>query len=487
MMATRRPVGAARRGKTAVLACLFGLVGLLAAVFVGGGSSAVANPIVSGPITGGTHGFPFMSSALDLSQYGYTEEEYFLEGTATHNQPASALTSDGIWMVTSGPDSAAFKTRILVRKPVDARQFNGIVILEWLNVTAGFDFTGDWFHTRFNRMNDGFAYIGVSAQRVGVNFLKNWETGASARYASLNHPGDSFSYDIYSQVAEAIRHPQAVNPLAGLNVKYLVADGLSQSASRLLTYYNAVQPRERLFDAFFVHSRGGTGAALTQAPQAAVPSPPALWFRTDEPTPVLLLETETDVQGLGYFPARQPDSATFRDWEVAAAAHADAFWQDTQLPDSTKSGVPFFVTCSPPINAGLTHHWVMDAADMAIKRWLETGTPPTSAPRFQVNPGPPATLVRDALGNVVGGIRLPDVEAPLAAHSGITTSTNGFCSLYGQTAPFSDAQIMALYPNHGSYVSKYKQAANDAAKQGFLLKSAAQELTTAAAQSDIGK
>jgi hypothetical protein len=246
-----------------------------------------------------------------------------------------------------------------------------------------------------------------------------------------------------------------------------------------------VQPREGLFDAFFVHSRSGSASVLTQAPQAAVPAPPALRFRTDTPTPLLLLQTETDVPG--YFAARQPDSSIFRDWEVAAAAHADAFWQDTQLPDSTKSGVPFFVTCDPPINAGLTHHWVMDAADMAIRRWLETGTPPTSAPRFDANPGPPVTLARDALGNVIGGIRLPDVEAPLAAHSGFTTSTNGFCGLYGQTIPFTAAQIAALYPDHGSYVSKYKHAANDAVKQGFLLKSAAQKLTTAAAHSDIGK
>src|SRR3546814_9816810 len=56
------------------------------------------------------------------------------------------------------------------------------------------------------------------------------------RYASLVHPGDSFSYDIYAQAAQAVRHPQDVAPLGELQVQRVIAAGESQSATRLMTF-----------------------------------------------------------------------------------------------------------------------------------------------------------------------------------------------------------------------------------------------------------
>ena len=40
-------------------------------------------------------------------------------------------------------------------------------------------------------------------------------------------------------------------------------------------------------------------------------------------------------------------------------------------------------------------------------------------PRVEMRPGEPRPeVVRDDYGNALGGIRLPDLEAPSAAHSG---------------------------------------------------------------------
>ena len=36
------------------------------------------------------------------------------------------------------------------------------------------------------------------------------------RYGDLHHPGDAYAYDIYTQVARALRDPGAVDPLDGL-------------------------------------------------------------------------------------------------------------------------------------------------------------------------------------------------------------------------------------------------------------------------------
>ena len=80
-----------------------------------------------------------------------------------------------------------------------------------------------------------------------------------ARYGSLEHPGDGFSFDIFTQVARAVR---AGRGLGGLQPQRLIAAGESQSAFALVTYYNGVQPLTHAFDGFFVHSRGAVGLPL---------------------------------------------------------------------------------------------------------------------------------------------------------------------------------------------------------------------------------
>ena len=90
----------------------------------------------------------------------------------------------------------------------------------------------------------------VSAQR---------KPGDPVRYAALSHPGDSFSYDIFSQAGQAIRDNAALM-LGGLTLHKLIAAGESQSAARLVTYIDAVQPLVHVYDGFLVHSRLATGA-----------------------------------------------------------------------------------------------------------------------------------------------------------------------------------------------------------------------------------
>ena len=74
--------------------------------------AVVPNPVVTGPVAGGVHGTPLMASLFDLATWGYLEQEFFAEGTAT--------------AYTQGPQTtAAYKTRVLVRRPVDPLRFNG--------------------------------------------------------------------------------------------------------------------------------------------------------------------------------------------------------------------------------------------------------------------------------------------------------------------------------------------------------------------------
>ena len=97
---------------------------------------------VTGPVSGGRDTITLASTAFDLEDVGYRDAEYFVEGTATSYTSSAPLTSDGAWDVEPG-ETADFKTRIVVRTPPKA-EFNGTVILEWLNVSGGLDAAADW-------------------------------------------------------------------------------------------------------------------------------------------------------------------------------------------------------------------------------------------------------------------------------------------------------------------------------------------------------
>jgi hypothetical protein len=464
---------------------------------------SVPSPDIEGPVTGGS-GAPFIASTtFDLAQVGYSEAEYFISGTATAYTNVGSLTADGEWTVTTG-DIAAYKTRILVYRPSDRTKFNGTVLVEWLNVSGGLDAAPDWLSAHTELIREGCAWVGVSAQYVGV------EGGSSIlglpvtplkmadpeRYGSLVHPGDSFSYDIFSQAAQAIRRPAAgISPVGDLKTGTVIAAGESQSAFRMVTYINAVHPLADIYDGFLVHSRGGNtiaAAPLSEPPEPSISVPGSAQIRSDLDVPVLTFETETDLTFLSYYSARQADSDRFRLWEVAGTAHADAYMLaigSTDLgnsPDAatlvlTSNPVPG-ITCRTPINSG-PQHFVLNAAIAALIQWVRQGTPPPHAPLLDVTG---TKIVRDAHGNALGGIRTPQVDVPIATLSGEGQTGSVLCLLFGTTKPFDAATLAALYPDHNAYVSAFDNATDGAVSAGFILPQDAELLKTAAASSAVG-
>jgi hypothetical protein len=158
-----------------------------------------------------------------------------MTGTAQAYANVGELGEDGEWAATLAGITAAYKTRILVYRPIDSQQFNGTVIVEWFNVSGGLDAAPDWTSIHTELIREGYAWVGVSAQRVGIEggggpFNLSLKAVDSARYGSLKHPGDSFSYDIFSQAAQAVLDPQGIDPLGGLRPARMIAVGESQSA-----------------------------------------------------------------------------------------------------------------------------------------------------------------------------------------------------------------------------------------------------------------
>jgi hypothetical protein len=464
----------------------------------------VPSPTIEGPITSPGSAFVGGTTSFDLAQVGYEQAEYFIAGTASAYVNTAPLGTDGVWSVEPG-ETAAYKTRIVVYRPSNPKKFNGTVFVEWLNVSGGVDAGPDWTQGHVEMIRQGAAWVGISAQYVGVEGgpplvgvislpLKDVDP---ARYGSLHHPGDSFSLDMFSQAGEAIRSPLGPNPLGTLEPKRVIAVGESQSAFKLTQYVNAVHPIAQVYDGYLIHSRGGLGGIpLSQAPQPVIVPPGQAIIREDVDVPVLVFETESDVTFLQYFSARQEDSRHVRLWEVAGTAHYDTYGLmvgTTDLgasPDTAAivfgltAPIPGLIECDLPINSG-PQHYVLNAALAKLVRWVKSGKAPKRAPRLDASAGPPVTIGVDQHGNAQGGIRTPWVDAPIATFTGQQAGSL-LCMLFGTTTPFDEAMLASLYPTHRSFTKAYAKSLKRAVRKGWILKPDAKLIKRWAADSDIG-
>ena len=441
------------------------LIALAALSWAATAAAQVPTPTLIGPIPQNvapgdpSHDYTFFTTVEDLSDFGYVEQEYFIQGTANrYNTPALATGS----VLSSGH---SYKTRVVVRRPVDRHKSNGVVLFEWQNVSAGYEIDAHWGPSWQHFVQNGYTWVGISAQRVGVHGstvpllagrgLRQW---SPIRYGTLDVTAggtvldDSLSYDIFAQTAQAVLHPPSggADPLGGIRVKEAIAVGASQSAGRLTTYYNSIQPLHQLFDSFYLLVGGGP-------------------FRTDLDVKLMRYLSETDVLRAGPV-IRQADSARLRTYEVAGSAHSSLISDQYRTPIVTRDfgEVVLPATCDlPPFSHVPGFHVINQQYDL-LKRWTRFDFAPPTAPQLEFDTATPPQLVRDEFGIVVGGIRLPAVDAPIALNSGVNSGASPFCVLYGTNQPFSDEQVQELYPTHLDYVKAVNRSALAALLDGFI-------------------
>jgi hypothetical protein len=462
-------------------------------------------------------GRPALSlGSFDLSTLHYVVQEYSLSGDAVSFQAVGMQGNDGRWNVETDKRSP-FTTRLVVIRPEDSGKFNGTVIVEWLNVSAGADVSPDWSYTHRELIRQGYAYVGVSAQKAGIDGggmiagisgLLPLKKADPQRYAQLDHPGDAFAYDIYTQAARAIRHSRDTSLLGPLIPKHVLATGESQSAGFLTTYVNAIEPIAKSFDGFLIHSRFGSGAPLegnyipnassTGVKQVRIDG---LQIRTDAHKPVLVFISETDLMFPGgYLSARQPDNDHLRVWEVAGTAHGDTYVLGVSAVDSGSASIQTLARAYEPsnnvmgvplaqlMNSAPQHHYAMQAALAALNRWVVAGQAPPHGQRLNVNQSGVPQLVLDENGNATGGIRSPWVDVPTARLSGLVSglgrTPRGLGDLLGVTEPFNAAKFSALYPGgQPEYVGKFNASLKSAIAAGFILPADEAEIKALAAYS----
>jgi Alpha/beta hydrolase domain len=435
--------------------------------------------------------------AFDIDSVGYVAEEFFISGTASSYAPAAELSPDGRWDVkTSG--TADYTTRIVALTPADQAQFNGTVLVEWLNVSGGIDAPAVWMMAHREIVRAGYTYVTVSAQKVGVDggasllgIDMSLKSQDPTRYASLSHPGDAFSYDIFSQIGRLARNADG-GMLRGLSPKHVVAVGESQSAMFLTSYLNAVDPLARVYDGFLVHSRFGGAAPLDDSSifdEAQTDTPQAVAFRPDLRVPLVTIITETDLLGgvrHGYYFARQPDNQWLRVWEIAGAAHADNYTIQVAPIDDGSAPLDAIVAAYRPtnmlmgqqlghyINFAPQHHYVVQAALAALNTWVRTGEPAPTAPPIEVRETDQPEAILDPNGLARGGVRTPWVDVPVARTSGLGALAADMASImaaiFGSGEPFDAETLRRLYPGGPTeYLERFTAALDTSIQSGFIL------------------
>lgn len=456
------------RAKQVLLAAIMlALAEFLAILIVG--PAGAAPPTVSGPVRGGDKGWPQTAAPQDLPALGYVEEEFFFAGTAHSYAPKSGtvLGSDGVWQVEPA-GAARYRTRLLVRRPVDPARFNGTVVVEWLQSHPGaaFDKNVYWIWAHEEILRGGYAWVGISADRGAVDGhppdakdgfpdLVHWD---AKRYGSLTIPSEDLGYDIFTQGARLVgphRTPAGIDPMGGLKVQRLVSGSASAATARLISYYNAVQPLEHLFDGFLLHARMGTDARPLNL---AVKQPDIVQLRTDQTAPVIVTNTEGEAPR--HFAARQPDGATYRLWEVTGAPHTNMFWIGwfNRMSERDFGSKP--TGCDVPED--VPSNYVENAALHALVGWVRDGI---AAPQFApitIKAGAGPEVERDALGNAKGGVRLPNVAVPAARFP-------GRMGCAGSSALLSAAEFNERYGSREAWLTQFRAAVADAQQQGYLL------------------
>jgi hypothetical protein len=431
---------------------------------------------------------PMSATAVDLAAAGYSAREFYAEGKANRytgvggGSQVTATVLDGGW---------AYRTRVMVRTPA-REKFNGTLVVEWTNVTIGADFEFANAEASEYLLREGYAVAVVSAQRVGVERLKTW---SPTRYAGLSVDvkacgavgttgttgtslctDDPLSFDIFTQISQALKQNAGGSsaPMPGLVVEDVIAVGQSQSAFRLQSYYNGVQPLAGVINGFAYWDMSNQ-------------------LRSDLKVPAISVQSEAFAVLIGPWAT----SEFTRRWDVAGATHASLYGSHyidaivardqsiigpsgpisfTQWIQPTCTTLPPFTT----VDVGLVFSNAIDS----VRRWIRTGVPAAPSINFQRDGS--GALVRDVDGKVAGGVRLAQFTAPTADQK----APNGAmfpCSISGWHRNYTPSELKTLYGDHSHYVAQVTNAMVKAATDGYILAVDAVAAIRDAQNSDVAK
>ena len=207
--------------------------------------------------------------------------------------------------------AAAYKTRIVIRRPKDDAKFNGLILAESMHPSGN-----PWvFHfTQTYAMTSGV---------IGLEILTSTPAGLAqaneARYKDLVVPNGAAN-DILAQVGALVKSDHRDNPLSGLAVRKMILAGSSASAAVAHELSDERAHGERLADMKPIYDGFMPTSANGQIPALDVPT-------------ILVPTMRETYAGNG---TTQPDNEKLRVYEFAGMAHIDSRVAGGYYPDPCK-------------------------------------------------------------------------------------------------------------------------------------------------------
>jgi hypothetical protein len=234
-----------------------------------------------------------------------------------------------------------------------------------------------------------------------------------------------------------------------------------------------------VFDAFFLLMYFGGGsplqvgdAVMTVQAAASDEHAPRIaegvhQLRDDLAIPVMVVNTECEATSC--FGVRQPDTDRYRYWEIAGASHVTLQGMESSAPRMERD-----FGFSIPIDDNLRRinqvspAPVIDAAQHQLQIWMTDGQAPPTQPLIELEGQPPG-IARDDDGIARGGIRLPQVEVPIAHNSAIQKSPDVFARLVGYHEAFPPDKVRERYGSRSEYLARYENAVGQAEAASVIL------------------
>lgn len=497
---------------------------------------AATLPTVSGPIPVTPQSRPFLGAQSAIDAAGYIEEEYFLSGDAN----VYDWTGKGHGVkVIAGPGH--YVTRILVMRPRDPARFGGNVEVTILNASLNLDFGGP---TDFDAMaKQGDVWIGITSKTVTAKALQKFD---AARYAPLDWSSpvppaqrcadptmiptymaggkealeamlksgtrnswpeteDGLVWDMLGQLGFLLKSEQRSTILPGFGKPWVFMSGVSQSAIYLRTWIAGFHDRYRTPDGKPVYDGylGIVGPAMIRINQCAadIALEDPMQKLTPPDVPFISISSEGEMWQARY--THQADAFTrtggIVSYEVAGASHMAANVPGlapdrisfAPIPDMMKAGFEMPKSTGPggftiPQGAVVNDFiWqpLVRGAYHNLQLWARQGIKPPSSAEIALDAN--HEIRRDANGNALGGVRMPYIEVPVAAHQGYITP-GGMGGVTGLKRPFPPETLKALYPDHAAYIARFDAASDALVKARWISAQDAEAMEKAAETSGPG-
>jgi hypothetical protein len=462
---------------------------------------------------------PFLAWHKDLSVDGYLEEEILMSGTARSFEYVDGENENPVVQPVDA-EPTAYTTRVLIRRPADSADFNGVVYMEILNATARYDGAPMWNLTYHSMIDAGAAWVGVTYSDTAANFMRDtWGTNDfpapaeaqprnNSRYATLNIPSRTLTWDILNQAAALLKSTaDERNPMQGFAVDTIIATGYSQSAAYVVTFSNSFYPFYSeaapctdelkatddctpIVDGYIVAAGGPSARLMNGAGSHPIGDNRNYGQALNRLDPdgehempkTVRFTTESDIKSVR---VRQSmaDQPSLRTYEVAGTSHVD-YWGRVvgrrvgEYQFGPRSRWTENVCDLPfnPLRTGIS----LSAIQYRLARWIQADEtpPPSHFIEFEgdFDEGTQA-WVRDSDGNVIGGVRPPRIEVPLGAYSGsnlysgpLPSTAEIFCTgIIGGFDPFDAAELEARYVNRSMLVDQTWLHMWRSYIEGFLL------------------